>query len=494
MLFNSIPFLIFFPIVILIYYILPGKIKRFWLLAASYFFYMSWNAKYVLLILFSTVATYAAGRLMERAKERKGKKTILILVIAMNLGLLFFFKYFDFVLSNLNAVLRILHVQAVQSPFSLLLPVGISFYTFQSLGYTIDVYREKIPAEKNFLDYALFVSFFPQLVAGPIERSGNLLTQVKECSKKRLWTWDGISSGFGLMLWGFFMKMCIADRISIFVDAVFNNVYACGTVETVLGAGAFAIQIYADFAGYSAIAIGAARMMGFTLMENFNAPYFAESIGEFWRRWHISLSTWFRDYVYIPLGGNRKGTFRKYVNLMITFLLSGLWHGALWSYVFWGAIHGFYQIAGSVLKPVREKAVKLLKFREDSFSFHFGRKVITFALVSFAWIFFRMHSLRLSLEYIRRMFVKFNPWVLMDGSMYNWALDRREAGILFLGLFLMLLVALLREYRKTDIGEFLLKQDLWFRWLVFILLILAVVVWGEYGINFDSSKFIYFDF
>ena len=494
MLFNSIPFLIFFPIVILIYYIIPGKLKRLWLLAASYFFYMSWNPKYVLLILFSTVATYAAGVLMERAKSQKGKKGILILVIAMNLSLLLFFKYFDFLLSNLNAVLRIIHVEAIQSPFSLLLPVGISFYTFQSLGYTIDVYRGQIKAEKNFLDYALFVSFFPQLVAGPIERSGSLLSQVKNCSKKRLWTWDGISSGFGLMLWGFFMKMCIADRISIFVDAVFNNVYACGTVETVLGAGAFAIQIYTDFAGYSAIAIGAARMMGFTLMENFNAPYFAESISEFWHRWHISLSTWFRDYVYIPLGGNRKGTLRKYANLMITFLLSGLWHGALWSYVFWGALHGFYQVAGSVLKPFREKAVKVLGFREDSFSFHFGRKLITFALTSFAWIFFRMHSLRLSFEYIRRMFVKFNPWVLVDGSMYTWALDRREAGILFLGLFLLLMVSLLREYRKTDLGDFLLKQDLWFRWLVFLLLILAVVVWGEYGINFDSSKFIYFDF
>ncbi|MCR5250876.1 MAG: MBOAT family protein [Lachnospiraceae bacterium] len=492
--FNSIPFLCFFPIVILLYYILPGKARRLWLLAASYFFYMSWNAKYVLLILFTTVVTYAGAILLERAKEKRGKRIALSCIIVLNLLLLLFFKYFDFMLQNLNFALRLLHVQAVSSPFSLLLPVGISFYTFQSLGYAIDVYRGDIPAEKNFFDYALFVSFFPQLVAGPIERSGNLLKQLKDCSRKRLWSWDSVVSGFGLMLWGFFMKMCIADRLSIFVDAVFNNVYACGTVETVLGAAAFSLQIYADFAGYSSIAIGAARMMGFSLMENFNAPYFAESIGEFWHRWHISLSTWFRDYVYIPLGGNRKGKPRQYVNLMITFLVSGLWHGASWSFVFWGALHGFYQIAGNILKPVRAKLTKVLNLHEDSFSFHFGRKVITFVLTAFAWIFFRAHSMKLALEYIRRMFVKFNPWVLFDQSMFNWGPDRRETGILFFCLLLLLAVSLLREYKKTDLGEFLLKQDLWFRWLVFILLMLAVLVWGEYGLAFDSSQFIYFAF
>ncbi|MCR5249850.1 MAG: MBOAT family protein [Lachnospiraceae bacterium] len=494
MLFNSIPFLIFFPIVILLYFLLPGRLRRFWLLGASYFFYMSWNPKYVVLILFSTVATYTAGLLIDSAKEKRKKKLILACVIVMNLGLLFFFKYFDFALGNVNRILSLLHLQAVNSPFSLLLPVGISFYTFQSLGYAIDVYRGSIQPEKDFFDYALFVSFFPQLVAGPIERSGNLLKQVKECSEKRLWSYEGIVSGFGLMLWGYFMKMCIADRVSLFVDSVFGDVYAFGTVETALAAAGFSLQIYADFAGYSAIAIGAARMMGFSLMENFNAPYFAESIGEFWRRWHISLSTWFRDYVYIPLGGNRKGTFRRYLNLMITFLVSGLWHGASWSFVFWGGLHGFYQIIGGLLKPLREKALKQLNVNQDTFSFHLGRKLITCLLAGFAWIFFRAHSMSLALTYIRRMFTHFNPWVLFDGSLYNWGLDRREAGILVFGVLLLFVISLLRERKGCDIGSYLLTQNLWFRWAVFLFLITAVLVWGEYGVDFDSAQFIYFDF
>ena len=492
MLFNSLQFLIFFPAVLLLYYILPGILRKPWLLAASYFFYMCWRPEYVLLILFSTVATYAAGLVIERFP--KGKKAALAAVIIMNLAVLFFFKYFDFALSNLNSVLAKLHLQAVSKPFDLLLPVGISFYTFQSLGYSIDVYRGNIRAERNFLDYALFVSFFPQLVAGPIERSGSLLKQVKESGKKRLWNYDGIVSGLGLMLWGYFMKMCIADRVSILVDTIYTNVHAIGTVEALAAAAGFSLQIYADFAGYSAIAIGAARMMGFSLMENFNAPYFAQSISEFWHRWHISLSTWFRDYVYIPLGGNRKGRIRKYFNLMVTFLTSGLWHGASWCYVFWGGLHGIYQIAGDLLKPVREKILDLFKTDREAFSFKAGRCIITCLLTGFAWIFFRAGSMSLAFRFIKRMFTRFNPWVIFDESIFGWGLDRREMGILIFGVLLLFAVSVVREVKKTDIGIFMMKQNLWFRWLVYIFLITAVVVWGEYGADFDSAQFIYFDF
>ena len=276
------------------------------------------------------------------------------------------------------------------------------------------------------------MSFFPQLVAGPIERRGSLLTQVKECSKKRLWTWDGISSGFGLMLWGFFMKMCIADRISIFVDAVFNNVYACGTVETVLGAGAFAIQIYADFAGYSAIAIGAARMMGFTLMENFNAPYFAESIGEFWRRWHISLSTWFRDYVYIPLGGNRKGTFRKYVNLMITFLLSGLWHGAAWHFAAWGVIHGLFIVFERLTEKLRDGMWKRVNVDPKGGLVRTVRRVMTFVSVCFAWIFFRAGSIAGAFSCIKVIFTDWHAFSLGNIGFTLPGLISAAAGIIVL--------------------------------------------------------------
>ncbi|MBQ9866064.1 MAG: MBOAT family protein [Lachnospiraceae bacterium] len=492
MYFNSLQFIVFFPVVLLLYFILPGKLRKVWLLAASYYFYMCWEPEYVVLILFSTIATYAAGLLME--KFPKYKKKFLVSVLIMNLAILFFFKYFDFALANFNHLLGVLHIKAVSKPFDLLLPVGISFYTFQSLGYAIDVYRGEIKAEKNFLDYALFVSFFPQLVAGPIERSGNLLKQVKESGDKRLWTYDGIVSGLGLMLWGFFMKMCIADRASIFIDTVYANVHAVGTFETLAAMFGFAFQIYADFAGYSAIAIGAARMMGFTLMENFNCPHFAESIAEFWRRWHISLSGWFKDYLYIPLGGNRKGRIRKYINLMITFIVSGLWHGASWNYVFWGGLHGVYQVVGDILRPVREKILDLFKVDRDAFSFHLGRKIGTTTLVAFALIFFRARSMRLSFSLIKRMFTRFNPWVIFDESMFKWGLDRKEMGILLFGLLLLLAVSLVREIKKVDIGVYLLKQNLWFRWVVYIFLITAVLVWGEYGVDFDSAQFIYFNF
>ena len=493
MLFNSLPFLIFFPAVLLPYFIMPAKLKQFWLLGASYFFYMCWNPAYVLLILFSTVATYTAGLLMQKGSPKR-KKTILASVIIMNLALLFFFKYWDFALANLNRVLGLIHIQPLNSPFSLLLPVGISFYTFQSLGYAIDIYRGKIPAEKNFITYALFVSFFPQLVAGPIERSADLLPQIRELGKKRLWTREGIVSGFGMMLWGYFMKMCIADRVSIPVDAIFSNLHACGTVETVAAAAGFSIQIYADFAGYSAIAIGAARMMGVGLTENFNTPYFAESIGDFWHRWHVSLSSWFRDYVYIPLGGNRKGKARKHLNTMITFLVSGLWHGSSWSYVLWGGIHGFYLVMGEVLKPLRERLLKLMNVNREAFSFHFGRRLITCLLAGFAWIFFRAHSIGNGIYFVKRMVTHYNPWVLFDESMFRWGLDRREMGILFFCLLILLCVSILRQVKKTDIGSFLLTQNLYFRWFVFLLLITAVVIWGEYGVDFDSAQFIYFNF
>lgn len=387
MLFNSLDFLIFFPIVVLIYLIVPRKLKYVWLLISSYYFYMSWNVKYVGLLLFSTIVTYFSGILIAKAHGDKQKKLVVAVSFLANLSVLGFFKYFDFFLHNLNKILAVAHIRLIDNPFSFLLPVGISFYTFQALSYTMDVYRRKVAPEKNLLKYALFVSFFPQLVAGPIEKTENLLRQINESTRKKMVSFDKFVSGFTLMLWGLFMKMVIADRISIFVDEVFQNLYMVGTVETILAAVAFAIQIYGDFAGYSAVAVGAARIMGFELTENFNAPYFADSIGDFWHRWHISLSTWFRDYLYIPLGGNRKGKLRKYINLLITFSISGLWHGAAWTFIIWGAVHGLYQVIGDLLKPVRKKNAELLKLKTDAFSHKLGKILTTFVLVDFAWIF-----------------------------------------------------------------------------------------------------------
>lgn len=494
MLFNSIDFIIFFPIVVLMYYVIPKKIRYIWLLLASYFFYMSWNAKYAWLILFSTIVTYVSGLALGRMESKNCRKCVVLFSFLMNLSVLGFFKYFDFFIHNMNKVLSALHITLIQNPFSVLLPVGISFYTFQALSYTMDVYRGQIEPEKNFLKYALFVSFFPQLVAGPIERSGNLLRQIKDMEKKSMWSYEGATSGLIMMLWGLFMKMVIADRIAFFVNGVFDNTYRCGTFETILGAMAFAIQIYCDFGGYSAIAIGAAKVLGFDLMENFNAPYFSESIAEFWRRWHISLSFWFRDYLYIPLGGSRCTKLKKYRNIAITFLISGLWHGAAWTYVAWGGLHAVYQIIEDLIKPIRANINKRFRVDTEAFSYHLGRVVITFLLTSFAWILFRANSIGDAFFYVKNMFTRWNPWVLFDESLFGFGLDRREVGILFFAILLLLLVDIIRVRRKESIGVFILQQNLWFRYATIVFLAVYIIVYGEYGINFDSAKFIYFDF
>lgn len=494
MVFNSTQFLIFFPIVVLVYLIIPKRVRYIWLLAASYYFYMCWNKKYIVLILFSTIVTYAAGLLIEKAESVKVKKWIIAGGFTLNLGVLFFFKYFDFALLNLNRVLSILHIEAVDDPFNFLLPVGISFYTFQALGYMIDVYRGDCKAIRNPFKYALFVSFFPQLVAGPIERSKNLISQIESMDTKFLVSFDRITKGFAMMVWGMFMKMVIADRAAIFVDNIFEYTYALGTFDGIAGALGFAVQIYCDFGGYSAIALGAAAIMGFDLMENFNTPYFATGIADFWRRWHISLSTWFRDYLYIPLGGNRCSKLKKYRNVMITFLVSGLWHGAAWNYVVWGGLHGFYQIVEDLISPVKEKAEKALRIKTDNFSYKFGNILVTFAFTCFAWIFFRAPSFSEALHYIKRMFTNYNPWILFNDDIFRFGLDIKEMNILIAAVALLLIADIIRYVKGLNPGEFLYKQNLWFRWAVLIILVVVILVYGEYGIDFDSNSFIYFDF
>lgn len=363
MLFNSIEFLLFFPIVLLVYFVLPSRIRYFWLLIASYYFYMCWNPVYILLIVISTVITYLCGRIVGAFREKSGltekqKKRRMKLVMAasflVNAGLLIYFKYTNFFIDCLNRVLGTLKMEKL-TQLDILLPVGISFFTFQALGYTIDVYRGEVKAEKNLFKYALFVSFFPQLVAGPIERSKNLLGQIREEPSRRLWNYQRVTSGLIIMLWGFFMKLVIADRAAILVDTVFDGYESYQMTGLVLGVVIFTVQIYCDFAGYSTIATGTARVLGFELMENFNTPFLAESVADFWRRWHISLGTWFRDYLYIPLGGSRCGKWKRYRNILITFGVSGLWHGANFTYVIWGLLHGFYQMAEKELGPIIKK-------------------------------------------------------------------------------------------------------------------------------------------
>lgn len=488
----------FFPIVLGTYFVIPKRVRSIWLLLASYYFYMNWNPKYALLMAFSTLATYASGILIEKndrtVNAKRNKKIILATCLVVNLGILAIFKYANFMIDTVDGIFQVLHMNITPPRYNIVLPVGISFYTFQALGYIIDVYRGEINAEKNLPRYALFVSFFPQLVAGPIERSKNLLTQMREIENIKLWNAKRITSGAILMVYGLFMKMVIADRVAILVNNVFDNFRMYGSVELILAAIGFSIQIYCDFGSYSMIAIGAAKIMGFHLMENFNAPYFAKSISEFWRKWHISLSTWFKEYLYIPLGGNRKGKKRQAVNLMIVFLVSGLWHGAEWSFVIWGGIHGIIQIVEKFLSPTMDKLIKKYNVKTNCLSWSLLQIVYTFSIVSFAWIFFRADTILEALRFIKRIFSYPNPWVLFNGGIYALGLDRVEMNILIVSLLFLILADIIRYRKKITIDKFLMEQNLWFEWLVIIGLIWMIFIFGKYGSMFDAQQFIYFQF
>ena len=331
--FNSFEYAIFLPIVFFIYWNVPHRYRWGLLLLASYYFYMSWNPKYVVLILGTTVVSYAAARLLERTEKERYKKFIVLSTVLICLTVLFFFKYFNFLSLSVVEVCSRLAIPLHPLTLQVLLPVGISFYTFQTLSYVIDVYKGSVKAERHFGYYATFISFFPQLVAGPIERTRNLLPQLKA---ERIFNYDEAVYGLRLMAWGFFKKLVVADNAAIIVDKVYGSLDKCTGFDLLAAIFLFTMQIYCDFSGYSDIAIGSARLLGIKLMTNFKSPYFSSSLKEFWGRWHISLSTWFRDYLYIPLGGNRCSKFRHNLNLMLTFLVSGLWHGANWTFVFWG--------------------------------------------------------------------------------------------------------------------------------------------------------------
>ncbi len=499
MLFNSIDFLIFFPTVLLVYFIVPHGIRPTWLLLSSYYFYMSWNPVHGILLLAVTAVTYLGARLLQRMdceqeKKKRNRKIILVAEVIAVIGLLGYFKYTGFFLDSINVVLAKFRIAPVEIEWNIALPIGISFYTLTALGYLIDVYRGKAEAEHNFLRYALFVSFFPQILSGPIERSTNLLRQLRDSSIKRNWNTERIASGFITMLWGFFLKLVIADRIAVIADTTFGRPECYGTFGLVLGAVSYGIQIYCDFSSYSLIALGAAKILGFDLINNFETPYFAQSVTEFWRRWHISLSTWLRDYVYISMGGNRCSKWRQYWNILVTFMVSGLWHGANWTFLVWGALHGFYQILEKELRPVIRKINEYCHTKTASFGYRFAKAAATFALVDFAWIFFRADSVRQALYYIKRMFGYVDGWSLFDGSLYTLGLDVQEIHILLIGLAGLLIVDLVQYFKRKKIAEALQEQWIVFRWCVLICLVIGCIVFGYYGQGFESAQFIYLQF
>ena len=498
MLFNSIDFLIFLPIVLAIYYIIPMKYKHIWLLISSYYFYMCWNAKYVLLIFVSTVITYLSGILIDKVEKTwpdvndigKYKKLILALSFVSNLGILFYFKYINFTLDIVTRILSKVNISMNVPVFDVILPVGISFYTFQALSYSVDVYRGEVAPEHDFFRYALFVSFFPQLVAGPIERSKNLLTQLREPRKFDFgYAFDGIL----LMLWGFFLKIVLADRIAIFVDTVYGDCEHYQGIYLIVATVLFAVQIYCDFSGYSSIAMGTAKLLGIELMDNFNAPYLSTSVADFWRRWHISLTSWFKDYLYIPLGGSKKGILRKYLNKMIVFMLSGLWHGAQLTFVVWGAINGLYQVIGEVLMPIREKVSDALGVNRDSEGFCVLRAIVTFTMIDFSWIFFRADSLGRAVYIIKSIFNAENIWTLFDGSLYNCGLDEKNFRFMLIAVIVLLVADFLKR-KGIMVREIILRQDGYIKCLVVSLSILLIMVFGKYGPAYDAVNFIYFQF
>lgn len=488
MLFNSIQFLIFFPIVVVGFFMLTQRFRWVWLLLASYYFYMCWKPKYALLMLISTVVTFYFGRLIGATELPRLRKAYLTICLLINLGILFAFKYFNFFNQAISQTLTSFNLKWGIPDFSILLPVGISFYTFQALSYTLDVYRRRIEPERHFGIYALYVSFFPQLVAGPIERTETLLPQFY---KKFHFDYDRVVSGMILMAWGLFKKMVIADRLSGYVDVVYDDVHAHSPAALWLATLLFSIQIFCDFSGYSDTAIGAARVMGFRLMTNFYSPYFSKSIKEFWRRWHISLSTWFRDYVYIPLGGNKRSTATTLWNLYLTFVISGLWHGANWTYIVWGALHGFYMIFGSLTQRFRDALRRRVFPDETHWACKLYRITITYLLVLLAWVFFRSSSISDALYVVKTICMHgleiFMPSRIWAGLM-EMSMPKYEILIIFYSVCLMESVHLWQ--RQGDFVRSLRAKPFAYRWSFYLMLLMTITVFGKYGLK----QFIYFQF
>ncbi|MDT0645322.1 MBOAT family O-acyltransferase [Zunongwangia sp. F260] len=477
MLFNSIAFLIFLPIVFLFYwgvFYKSLKLQNLFLLLASYLFYGWWDYRFLALIAASTLIDYGIGRLLSKERDRVTRKILLGLSLISNLGLLGFFKYYNFFIESWIDSWASLGVNMNLSSLNIILPVGISFYTFQTLSYTIDVYRKQIEPTVNIINFSVFVAFFPQLVAGPIERAKHLLPQF---SKKRIFKEEWAISGIHLILWGLFKKIVIADSCAIYVNAIFDDYENMNSATLLLGAIYFAFQIYGDFSGYSDIAIGTGRLFGFDLMRNFNYPYFSRNIGEFWRRWHISLSTWFRDYLYIPLGGSRGSKAKKVRNVFIIFLVSGFWHGANWTFLIWGGLHALFFLPLLLRKQNRKylnqvAENQLLPSFQEMFQMLF-----TFSLICFAWIFFRADSIIVAVNFITKIFTNFTF------ELQYLSIERYNIEMLFIiGIFVLI------EWFHRNLDHPFSGSLKWLKIIVIILMLLTL------GVYSDNQEFIYFQF
>lgn len=481
MLFNSFQFIFFYIFVLAVFSLLRGTPRKLFILLASYYFYMCWNSIYIGVIWGITLLDYFAGLQIERNQTQTRRQLFLGLSILANLGLLFFFKYFNFLAATANSSFNLLGIHASAPLLKLLLPVGISFHTFQALSYTIEVYRRRVPAEHNLLNYALYIAFFPQMVAGPIERPHQLLPQFNQDPHFRI---ERVHSGLRVALWGFFKKMVIADSLAGIVNTVYASPGNCNNTEIFVATLCFAIQIYCDFSGYSDIAIGLARVMGYELRINFLQPYFSRSIREFWHRWHISLSAWFRDYLYIPLGGNRVRLPRLYFNLMVTFVISGLWHGANWTFMIWGGIHGLIMIASKLTAGARQKlalvsgVAKLPKLHAAM------QMAATFSIVLVAWVFFRAPTFQEAMYLLRHIVPRgtFRSSVLLSSG-----LPRANAPFILFFVVAMFAVEWFIAH-PSRARRFWTHRSL--RYAGYYAVIFSIIFFGVFG----HIEFIYFQF
>lgn len=482
MLFNSFEFIIFLPIVFLFYWLVfrGRKVQNLWIVFASYFFYGSWALRFLVLIFITTILGYLSGLLIEKYRD-KGK-LICGANIAINLGILCYYKYCNFFGENLQVLFNSIGYKFDWVTLDILLPIGISFYTFQALSYTIDVYRQNTVATKDFISFTAFISFFPQLVAGPIERSTNLLPQFL---KSRQFDYTNAVIGMRQILWGFFKKLIIADNCTLLANNIFDNYHECNSSLLLLGAFFFAFQIYGDFSGYSDIAIGTARLFGINLTKNFNLPYFSRNILEFWRRWHISLNKWFIDYVYIPLGGSRVSKLKLVRNILIVFFLSGLWHGANWTYVAWGIYNGALVILFTLLSSISTRN-KIISNNSFSSSIkEFGKIIMTFLFVVVGWIFFRAESLPQAFDYIANIF---DSSIISYPNFGQIGLDFTQ--ITYTIVFILILQITDWVQRKQDFGlEISNIKYRTVRWGIYISLLLIFTVFSG-----TQNEFIYFQF
>ncbi len=492
MLFNSFSFLLFFPTVVACYFWLPQKYRWLLLLLASCFFYASFIPAYIFILFASIVIDYIAAIWMENT-EGKRKKQVFIATILLTCSPLFVFKYFNFFNSNIEWVANALDWNYSIESLYWILPIGLSFHTFQSLSYIIEVYWGKQKAERHLGIFAVYVMFFPQLVAGPIERPGNLLHQFY---KKHEFVYARVVSGLKLMGWGLFKKVVIANQIAKMVDGIYGSPHDVGALSLAVATGFFAFQIYCDFSGYSDMAIGAARVMGFTLMENFDRPYFSKSVSEFWRRWHISLFDWFKDYIYIPLGGSRVTLFKWCRNIMIVFLVSGLWHGANWTFVIWGGMQGFFIIASRFTGKISGTLYTRTGLTKLPSVIHGIKVATTFFLICFSWIFFRANNLGDALYIVRHIGAGFiNGIRTFPDSIHTELLTQLFMGryslefvVVAASVFVMLGVEF--RQREKDVFEGLVDKQWWIRWSLYYIFALWVLFFGV----FDTSPFIYFQF